>query len=174
VRNSLGRPPTLAFVGYGRSGKDTCADWLRENTSLVYEGGCSWTARAYMAGRLSEDEGKLVTPDEAYARRHEDRDKWYRYLNEYREGDPTRLVRDCLAHSHVVCGIRDREELLGAKAEGLVDLVIWVDRDVPVDTTVTYSIDDCDLVLRNRGSKAELYSRLSRMAAALGIPSYDS
>lgn len=78
-------PPVIAIVGHGRSGKDTAAEWLAEHTVLRFAGGCSFAARHYMAQRLG------LSPDESYARRHENRDKWFQYLNEFREGDPDRL-----------------------------------------------------------------------------------
>jgi hypothetical protein len=164
--------PVIAFCGYGRAGKDTGAEWFRDHTDLVFAGGCSWTARIYMAKRLSEDEGRLITPDEAYTRRHEDRMKWYTYLNEYRKDDPARLIRDCLEHSDIICGVRDYAELIAAKAQGLLDLIIWVDRDVPVDPTVTYSIDDCDVIIRNHGDVQVYYQRLERLARLLDLEVY--
>lgn len=161
--------PVLAFCGYGRSGKDTAAEWFRDHTNLVFMGGCSWTAREYMAKRLGADEGRVITVDEAYARRHEDRMKWYTYMNEYRKDDPARLIQDCLDHSDIVCGVRDRAELLAAKEAGLLDLIIWIDRDVPVDPTVTYTVDDCDMVIRNFGTLEVYYQRLERLARSLGL-----
>lgn len=162
--------PVIAFCGYGRSGKDTGAEWFRDHTPLKFMGGCSWTARDYMAMRLSEDEGRIVTIDEAYARRHEDRIKWYTYLNQFRVGDPSRLIRNCLSHSDIVCGVRDRKELFAARDEGLLDLLIWIDRDVPVDSTVTYTIDDCDIVIRNRDTLGVYHNRLARLAKLIGLP----
>lgn len=161
--------PTLAFCGYGRAGKDIGAEWFRDHTDLVFLGGCSWTARQYMAQRLSADEGRVITVEEVYERRHEDRWKWYTYMNEYRKDDPARLIRDCLSHSDIVCGVRDRMELITAKREGLLDLLIWVDRDVPEDKTVTYTIDDCDIIIRNRTDVGVYYQRLERLAKSIGL-----
>jgi len=161
--------PIIAFCGYGRSGKDTGAEWFRDHTKLVFKGGCSWTARIYMAERLSKEMGRLVTPEEAYARRHEDRMKWYEYLNNYRCGAPSRLIRDCLNHSDIICGIRDRAELLAAREEGLLDLIIWVDREVPTDPTVTYTADDCDVIVRNHHSLPDYYAKLWHLAASMGL-----
>lgn len=171
MRNGL---PVIALCGYGRAGKDTAAEWLRDHTVLRFSGGCSWTALPYMARRLSEDFGRLVTEEEAYRRRHEDRMKWYTYMNEYRKDeyrkdDPARLIRDVLQHSDLVCGVRDRCELLAAREEQLLDLVVWIDRDVPVDPTVTYSIDDCDIVVRNHGTIHEFHQRLYRLARSLRL-----
>lgn len=166
MRNGL---PVLALCGYGRAGKDTAAEWFRDNTKLTFRGGCSWTALPYMAKRLSADAGRLITEEEAYATRHQDRMKWYNYMNEYRAVDPALLIKDVLKHSDVVCGVRDKCELLGAKNEGLLDLIVWIDRDVPVDPTVTYSIEDADIIIRNHTTKDAFHHRLHNLAKCLGI-----
>jgi hypothetical protein len=166
VRNGK---PILCISGHGRAGKDTAAEWFRDNTVLRFCGGSSWIGREYMARRLSQDLGRLVTPEEAFERRHEDRDKWYRYLNEYREGDPTRLLRDCLVSNDIICGPRDGCEVRAARAEGLFDLMVWIDRPVPVDPTVTFSIEDADVIVRNHTTIEDYYLRLARLARVLGV-----
>lgn len=158
--------PVLAFVGYGRAGKDTAAEWFRDNTPLRYAGGCSWTARHYMAEKLG------VSPEEAYRRRHENvemRQLWYEELNKYREKDAARLIRDCLEHSDIVAGVRDREELFAAKREGLLDLIVWIKRDVPVDPTVTYVETDCDCTIHNSSDLSSFYSKLASLAKTLKL-----
>lgn len=166
MRNGL---PVLALCGFGRAGKDTAAEWFRDNTKLVFKGGCSWTALPYMAGRLSADLGREVTVEEAYATRHQDRMKWYNYMNEYRAVDAALIIRDVLKHSDIVCGVRDKCELLTAKKEGLLDLIIWIERDVPVDPTVTYSIEDADIIIRNNSDIETFHRRLRSLASCLGI-----
>ena len=165
----MNRKPVLAFCGPGRCGKDTAAAWFRDHTNLVFLGGCSWTAREYMAKRLSEDEGHLITPDEAYERRHEDRMKWYTYLNEYRKDDPARLIRDCLKHSDIVCGIRDHNELFAARREGLLELIVWIERTVPYDPTLTYTQSNCDIIVNNNDSLITYHDRLWHLALAMGL-----
>jgi hypothetical protein len=160
MRNGL---PILAIVGHGRAGKDTVAEWLRDNTILRFKGGCSFTGCQYVADKLGS------SWHEAWRTRHERRMEWYHILNEYRKDDPTRLVRDCLEHSDIVCGLRDREELLGAKAKKLFDLVIWVDRPVPIDPTVTFTVDDADLIIRNYTKFEDLYERLTHLAGVLKV-----
>lgn len=159
----MGWIPTLALCGHGRCGKDSAAEWLRDNTLLTFKGGCSWTALPYVAGRLG------ISTEEAWATRHDNRMEWYHICNEYRKDDPSRLIRDVLKHSDLVCGIRDRKELVDAKEKGLIDLIIWIDRDVPCDPTVTYTIDDADIVIRNNGDLDSFYKKLGNLARAIGV-----
>ncbi len=168
---NTGRLPTLAIVGYGRAGKDTAGSFLTEHFRLKFSGGCSWAIRHYMAERLSADAGRIISPDEAYINRHDDRLKWYNYCNEYRKDDPAKLVRLVLETSDFVCGIRDRKEIISAKNEGLLDLIIWIENyRAEADKTVTFSKEDCDIVVLNNSSLADYYERLYRLGVALGIP----
>lgn len=156
--------PILCIVGYGRAGKDTACEWLRDHTVLRYAGGSSWSACDYMAGFLGK------TPEEAYRDRHQDRMMWFNELNKLRDREgPTCLVRRCLTHSDLVCGLRNRVEILGGRRDGLLDLVVWIDRPVPVDPTVEFDVNDADLVIRNHGTLEEFYGRLERFARALKI-----
>jgi hypothetical protein len=155
--------PVLAIVGPGRSGKDTMAEWCRDHTILEYKGGSSYTGCKYVAERLG------LSWHDTWRTRHERRMDWYNILNEYRKDDPTKLIRECLEHSDIVCGLRDRTELLASRDAGLIDLVVWIDRPVPHDPTITFTIEDADIIIRNHGTFEEFYERLRRFAKTLGI-----
>lgn len=156
--------PTLAIVGYGRAGKDTAAEWFRDNTGLRFEGGCSWYARHYMAERLG------VSPEEAFANRHRDRKLWFDYMNEFRAADATALVRLVLSGSDIVCGIRSAEELFESRRQGLIDLVIWIENPRHTeDITVTYCRSDADIVILNEADIATYHKRLKNLAIALQL-----
>lgn len=156
-------PLRLAVVGPGRSGKDTACEWLRDNTKLRFNGGCSWTGRLYVAERLG------ISPEEAWETRHQRRMEWYTLLNEYRKEEPHRLVQDVLKHSDIVCGVRDGSEMKSAIEHGLFDLVVWIDRDVPPDPTLTFGIETADVIIPNHWSVGDFHQRLRRFSEALGI-----
>jgi hypothetical protein len=131
-----------------------------------------------MAERLSKDLGIPVDAEEAYAKRHggfgltceELRDKWFRYLNEFRADDKTKLVRLVLEKSDFVCGIRSGVELQAAKDERLLDLVVWVDRPgVPVDPTVEFGKTEADVIILNDGTLVDYHKRWDRLASAFNI-----
>lgn len=82
---------------------------------------------------------------------------------------PTALVRLVLETSDLVAGIRAREELLASK-ECLIDLVVWIDNPrVPVDKTVTFTREDCDVIVSNEADLQTYYCRLARFAKSLNI-----
>lgn len=156
--------PTIAICGYGRAGKDTAAEWFRDHSILEFCGGCSWTGLPYVAKRL------CISEEEAWNTRHHRRMEWYEILNEYRKDDPTRLIKDVLKHSEIICGIRDKKELISGQEENLIDLTIWIENNrVDVDPTVTYSVDDCDLIIRNCGTLEDFYKKLYRLTNSLHI-----
>lgn len=155
--------PSIAIVGNGRAGKDTAAEYLRDHTKLRFNGGCSWTGRLYVAERLG------ISPEEAWNTRHARRMEWYTLLNEYRKTEPHRLVKDVLSHSDIVCGVRDGSEMKSAMEHGLFDLVVWIDRDVPPDPTLTFGPDVADIVIQNHWSVEAFHHRLRRFSEALGI-----
>lgn len=116
-------------------------------------------------------EARGESPEKAWAERHANREWWYLFCNEYRKNDPARIVKDCLKHSDIICGVRDGFELKAAVDQKLIDLTIWVHSPrVRVDSTVTYQEKDCDLTIDNSGSIEDLYRKLERLAISLGIP----
>ncbi len=157
--------PVLAFVGHGRSGKDTACELFRDRFGGRFAGGCSFTVLPHIAADLGK------TPEQAFAERHLDRMFWYEWCNRYRAQDPARIIRESLAHSGVICGVRDRLELLTAMDEGLIDLVVWVERDVPPDPTLKIHLADADIVVRNDASQDVYERRLARLFTSLGFVS---
>lgn len=161
----------LLIVGHGRAGKDTACEYLAQITGLRNAGTTSKYLAEYVAGKLG------LSVEEAYARRHESdamRMVWYNAGNELREKDPTILIRQALANGEITGGVRDREEVVRARTQGLVDLVVWIEnRSVRSDPTVQFGPEDCDLVIPNNGSLEEFYDRLRRFAQFAGLGRLD-
>lgn len=130
-------PPRILFCGPSGCGKDTAALMLCEITGLQYAGSMS----QLIAPRVGELLG--ITAEEAYERRHEDRELWFRLGNEMREEDQCALVRAGFAGGgNLLTGARNREEVIESAALGLVDLFVWVHREVPTDSTLKYGWHD--------------------------------
>lgn len=153
----------IAICGHGRSGKDTCARWLAEHTWLRLARTTSEVIAPYRAAELG------ISVEDAFARRHEERDVWYELGNRLRANDWARLVRETLVNAEICVGIRDPEELAAARSEGLIDLVLWVDRDVPPDPTMKFGAEHCDVIVENRGTLDEFYRRLTALARFAGL-----
>lgn len=156
--------PKLMLVGHGRAGKDEAGEYLQKITGLKFAGTTSLYLAKYVARKMG------VTEAEAYRDRHKNRDHWYRIGNEIREGDPGILIRESLLHGDIVGGVRDIEEVIYARAKGIVDLVIWIENIwVPVDPTVKFTSRECDIVVQNNWDLQTYHERLRRLASALGI-----
>jgi hypothetical protein len=159
---------TVAFLGHGRAGKDRACEFLSMVTTLRNAG----TTSKYLAEYVAEKLGLPV--EEAYRRRHESdemRTTWYNAGNELRERGPATLIRRALEHGEITGGFRDRPEVVAAKEEGLIDLVVWVSNPrVKVDSTVKFTERECDLILPNHWDFAEYYHRIYRLAKFANLP----
>ena len=152
----------IAICGHGRHGKDTAAQWFADHTPLRFAGSLSWFLAKDVAKHLG------CSREQAFLRRHESDDMrmlWYRIGNETRQHDPGYLVRQALAEGDIVCGLRDAEEAALIVDEGLVDMMIWIERPgLPDDPTMMFGPEMCDIVIRNDGSLEAFYRKLSRFA----------
>ena len=159
---------TIMFVGHGRAGKDTACEHLAFVTGLRFAGTTSKYLAEYVAAKLG------LPVDVAYARRHESnemRNFWYNCGNELRENGPTTLIRKALEHGEITGGVRDYEEIVAAREENLIDIIVWVDNNrVPEDPTVKFTQRECDLVIPNHWSLDEFYRRIVRFAEFAGLP----
>jgi hypothetical protein len=155
--------PKIAICGHGRSGKDEAARYLARRTPLRFAKSTSEVIAPYAAAKL----GRPV--DVAFAERHQNRVFWFNVGNELRAEDPAFLVRECLKAGEIVVGMRNRSEVVAVRAERLVDLVVWIDRDVPADPTQEFGVELCDLVVPNRGTLEEFHGRLEALARWAGL-----
>lgn len=161
-------PPTVLFVGMGRAGKDSACEHLASITMLRNAG----TTSKYLAEYVAAKQGLPV--EIAYARRHESNEMrtfWFNAANELREQGPSTLIRQALKNGEITGGIRDYAEIISAKQENLIDIIVWIQNDrVPVDPTVKFSSRECDLIIENNWSLEEFHERIERLARFAGLP----
>lgn len=157
--------PRLMIIGQGRAGKDTAGEWLGNNTLLVYKGSSSNFALPYVAKEMGQDEKTC------YETRHQNREEWKRICRELRGKDPGILVKAMLkAGADLVIGIRDKCEIDIARQQQLVDLVIWIEKDVPKDPTVDeFDSSDADIIIDNNSTKEVFYRKLKALANTLRV-----
>lgn len=160
----------LAISGRGQSGKDTAAEWLRDNTTLRYCGSTSRIALPVVFRAFLRRYGaSYVSPLACYADRLNHRQFWSDVIDKYNTPDACRLYRDCLEVQDILTGIRKRRELEAVKKAGLIDLSVWIGRDNTEDETQEYGPEDCDIALYNNGTLEQFYEKLHRLAASWGI-----
>ncbi len=154
----------ILLVGYGEVGKDDGLIYLSGITGLCNGGTTSKYLAKYVAQKLGCD------PVTAYASRRENREFWYQVGRELRESDPGALLRDALAVGPLVAGVRDFEEIIAARRFNLVDLIVWIENITkPVDPTVKFGPEHCDVIIQNNASLDEYHEKLRRLAAFAGL-----
>jgi hypothetical protein len=158
----------LAICGPGRSGKDTAALWLKEHTTLRYNGSTS-EAAAQICFEALRDKYGYASAEEAFADRHAHREEWANLIWDYNLPDGLTLYTDMLRTSDVLNGIRRGHEIRALQDAGLIDLTIWIDRDVMRDPSCELAPTDCDIVIQNRWTVVTFHRRLARFAKASGI-----
>lgn len=158
------RNPRILLVGHGRSGKDTCGEYLEAITGLRFAGTTSKYLTKYVAARLQ------ISEAEAYTTRHENRIQWYEIGNDIRRDDPLKLVRESLEDGSVVGGIRDIREIEAVHRESIVDIVLWIENcRVPADPTLTFGKEWAHVIIENNGAVREFYSKLYKFAEFSGL-----
>jgi hypothetical protein len=156
----------IGIVGPGRSGKDTAAEFLRDEFGLRYTHGTSkWAASIVWASMTQHGYCRYDTADEAWEDRHNHRALWAKIIGRYNEADPTRLYRDCIANQDVLTGLRWRSEFLACRAAKLVDCWLWIDRPGCLDPTCEITAADCDFTIRNDGTLDLFRERLRGWAS---------
>lgn len=159
-----GEPPALMVVGHGEAGKDYVSRWFNTHTTLNYTNSTSWYLAEFAAQRWDE------TAAHIYDTRRDRREQLYDLGRELRAKSPGILVTAALKDNDVVCGARDGEEVDYARRKNVVNLVLWVANDrAPKDPTMNFGPERCDYILPNHGTKAELMTRLERLARLMGV-----
>lgn len=159
------RVPVVAFLGMGRAGKDTAAEYFCLVTGLTYAGSSSSMVLPIIADSIG------IPPEQAWEERHQNRKFWIEWCHAFRHDDPALLVKMCLGAGDVVVGVRGKIELHTVQQARLIDYSVWVDNPrVPVDPTVEFGVADCDFSIPNHGGVTDLYRRIDVLVRLLQTP----
>ena len=158
----------LAIVGPGKSGKTTASRWLAEHTPLRYAGSTSAAAAEVVCNHPTM-RGRYATQEECYADRRNRRQEWRDIILEYNQPDGLRLYREMVRESDILDGIRDARELQACRDAELVDVVVWMQRDVPTDPSLGFAPQVADYVIENNGSFEQLYAKLRELCERLRL-----
>jgi hypothetical protein len=157
------RRPRLAICGPGRCGKDTASIWLRDHTALRYYGSTSEAAASLVFSKISGEYG-YQTVEECFQDRHNHRELWAKSIWDYNRPLGITLYEDMLKVTDVLNGIRRKGELQALLSRDMIDLVLWIDRDVPEDPSLEMDSSVADFIIPNNGTLEDLYQRLTRFA----------
>ena len=159
------------ILGHGRHGKDTFAELLCEmapglkfvSSSLFV---CERAVFPTLGPRYAYE-----TAEECFADRANHRDEWHELISAFNSPDKARLARQLFVDFDLYVGLRCVEEL--EEARHFADLVLWVDRSehLPPEpkSSNTITANDCDLIVPNNGTLADLRERAERLVFALEL-----
>ena len=154
----------IGICGMGRAGKDTAAEFLRDEYGLRYTHGTSRSAAMIVWVAMTKRGINYDTVDECFDDRRNHRELWAKIIGRHNAGEPTRMYRECLAHQDILTGIRWRNEFAACKAAGICDVWLWISRPGCIDPTCEIRASDCDVVIRNDGTLDQFKVELSKWA----------
>lgn len=156
------KKPKLMLLGYGRHGKDSVAEILT-HYGFTYMSS-SWAAAENVVFPVLGPKYGYETVEDCFEDRHNHRREWFDLITEFNTPDKARLPRIIYSQVDIYVGIRNRDEFLAAREEGLFDYAIWVDasKRLPVESTESCTVtpDDADIVIDNNGPEKHLPIRV--------------
>jgi hypothetical protein len=158
----------LAVCGHGECGKDTVCTWLAQHSPLRYHASTSEAAAQLCFERLAPAYG-YANVRAAHQDRRNHREEWAAIIDSYNRPRGITLYCDMLKSQDILNGIRRENEIEALRAHDMLDLVIWIERDVPVDPSVTMTADTADVVVMNNASLRALFIRLARILRVLKV-----
>lgn len=163
----------LLITGHGRHGKDTTCELFQRHFGMTFVSSSHFVAERAVVPYLAAKGIVYDTLDLCYADRANHRKDWYDAIVAYNADDPARMGRELLSQYDIYCGLRNRVELEAMRQEGLFNLAIWVDRSHHLppepETSMTIRPEDCDMVLDNNGSLADLGVLVARLYISLFV-----
>lgn len=160
----------LLVIGYGRHGKDTVCEMLRDNYGYSFESSSRFCSKLFIYDQLKEKYG-YASDEECYADRHNHRAEWYDAICAYNVPDASRLGREIFQNNDIYCGLRNKREFHAMKNTGVFDYAIWVDRSdhLPPESKDSMSLEQwmADFTVDNNGSLEELRFNVDQLMSYL-------
>jgi hypothetical protein len=165
--------PRLLVIGYGRHGKDTAGELLRDMYGFRFTSSSTFCAERIVFPGLWPRYGYRDAA-ECYDDRHNHRAEWFQLIREFNRPDASALARAILEENDVYCGIRSSAELHACRNAGVFDHVIWIDaseRGVPPEDASSCTVAPwmADFVVDNGGDLAQLRFNLRQLMDRLGV-----
>lgn len=160
----------LLVIGYGRHGKDTVCEMVRDNYGYSFESSSRFCSKLFIYDQLKEKYG-YASDEECYADRHNHRAEWYDAICAYNVPDASRLGREIFQNNDIYCGLRNKREFHAMKNTGVFDYAIWVDRSdhLPSESKDSMSLEQwmADFTVDNNGSLEELRFNVDQLMSYL-------
>ena len=159
--------PKLLVLGSMRHGKDTFAEILRDLYGYQFKSSSQAAADIFIYDELKDKYG-YKTSEECFEDRVNHRPEWHQMIKDYNKNDQARLAKDILKNADCYVGMRDTDEILECKRQGLFNLIIWVDASerLPAEGKDSMNIDKsiADFIIENNGTLEEFEDKVCRIA----------
>jgi len=165
--------PKLLVLGYGRHGKDTVAELLRDRHGFRFISSSEFVGRECLWDAWGRY--RYADFDAMYADRHNHRETWMQLIARYNTPDKTRTARTMLERGYdLYVGMRRLDELEASRH--LFDYVLWVDRSrhqPPETGSMDITLENArpDLVIDNNGSLEDLRAKILETFSSIGLSS---
>lgn len=157
----------IAVVGAGEAGKHEASIWLRDNCGLRYELSTSEYAASFVCKAFERVGMFYASPRACWFDRRNHREFWRDEIERYNTPDSARMYREMAETHDVIDGLRKRRDLVACRAEGIVEVALYIERPGYVDSTLEIRPSDCDHVIRNDGTLAEFHAKLAAWVATI-------
>ena len=161
--------PKVLVLGYGRHGKDTVCERLRDVYGFDFTSSSEFCAEHIVLPKVYELHDKGEAPaglpwyadaEACFADRANHRAFWFDTIAAYCEKDPSRLGTEIFAQHDVYAGLRSKREFNGLKNVGGFDVCIWVDASdrLPPEDKSSCTVEPwmADFTIDNNGTEAQL------------------
>jgi dephospho-CoA kinase len=160
----------LLIISHKRWGKDTMAEFLRNEIGLKFISSSQAAADIFIYDKLKNKYG-YKTSEECFEDRVNHRAEWYDLICEYNKEDKTKLAKGILELANCYVGMRDRNEIDECIKQGLFDLIVWVDASerLPEEDKDSFNIDKscADIIIDNNGDLESFKKRVIRFGKCL-------
>jgi predicted HAD superfamily Cof-like phosphohydrolase len=187
---SVPAKPRIILLGYGRHGKDTVAEILRDEYGYKFTSSSMVCAEKVMMpaflrqreewlAQTAEDHRLKGTPvpqfyasvEDCFNDRHNHRAFWFQEIEKYNYPDRSRLAQDIFEEHDIYVGLRSAKEFMAARNSGVFDIAIWVDRSdhVPPEDKASCTVEPwmADFHLDNNGTLEDLRFNLNQLVITL-------
>lgn len=159
--------PKLLIIGYGRHGKDTVAEFLRDDYGFKFTSSSLFVAQEVMWDNWGV--AKYPDFDAMFEDRSNHRVLWMEMISAYNTPDKTKTAKTMMDRGFdLYVGMRRLDELEACKAAEIFDAIIWVDaseRHPPETGSMDITLDNAfpDYVLDNNGPEEALVDEITRL-----------
>lgn len=180
----------ILLLGYGRHGKDTVAEILRDTRGYRFTSssftcaehvmlpyfktlGEEWAARVEVEGTTAVP-GRppfYANSKECFEDRHNHRATWFQEIERFNSPDKSKLGQLIFSQNDIYVGLRSKREFAAVKNAGLYDVCVWVDATdrLPAEDRSSCTVEPwmADYVLDNNGSLEELKFNLDQLMESI-------